>query len=55
MVNFNIMIKHSSMALILHRLKSSYTRVTYVLKKADKEKLETLKKDFENIKNTLIA
>ena len=51
-VNFNIIIKHSSMAVILHRLNLSYTRPTYVLKKADKEKQETFKKDFENLKKT---
>lgn len=31
------------------------TRPTYVLKKADKEKQETFKKNFENLKNTLMA
>lgn len=51
-VNFNIIIKHSSMAVILHRLNLSYTRPTYVLKKADKEKQEIFKKDFENLKKT---
>lgn len=52
MVNFNIIIKHSSMAVILHRLNLSYTRPTYVLKKADKEKQEIFKKDFQNLKKT---
>lgn len=52
MANFNITIKHSSMAVILHRLNLSYTRPTYVLKKADKEKQEVFKKDFENLKKT---
>lgn len=51
-VNFNIIIKHSSMAVILHRLNLSYTRPTYVLKKADKEKQDAFKKDFENLKKT---
>lgn len=51
-VNFNINIKHSSMAVILHRLNLSYTRPTYVLKKADKKKQEIFKKDFENLKKT---
>lgn len=35
--NFNIIIKPSSMAVILHRLNLSYTRPTYVLKKADEK------------------
>lgn len=52
MVNFSITIKHSSMAVILHRLNLSYTRPTYVLKKADKEKQETFKNDFEYLKKT---
>lgn len=51
-VNFKIIIKHSSMAVILHRLNLSYTRPTYVLKKADKEKQKTFKKDFETLKKT---
>jgi transposase len=50
--NFNITIKHSSMAVILHRLNLSYTRPTYVLKKADAEKQEAFKKDFKNLKKT---
>jgi transposase len=52
MATFAITIKHSSMAVILHRLNLSYTRPTYVLKKADKEKQEIFKKDFENLKKT---
>jgi len=50
--NFAITIKHSSMAVILHRLNLSYTRPTYVLKKADKEKQESFKQDFEELKKT---
>lgn len=50
--NFNIIIKHSSMAVILHRLNLTYTRPTYVLKKADKEKQEIFKSDFEVLKKT---
>ncbi|QAA35314.1 IS630 family transposase [Clostridium manihotivorum] len=53
MLNFKIIIKHSSMAVILHRLNLSYTRPTYVLKKADKEKQEVFKRDFETLKKTL--
>lgn len=40
------------MAVILHRLNLSYTRPTYVLKKADKEKQESFKQDFEELKKT---
>lgn len=50
--NLNISIKHSSMAVILHRLNLSYTRPTYVLKKADPEKQEIFKSDFEALKKT---
>ena len=50
--NFKIDIKHSSMGVILHRLNLSYTRPTYVLAKADKEKQEKFKNDFETLKKT---
>lgn len=50
--NFNITIQHSSMAVILHRMNLSYTRPTYVLAKADKEKQEIFKSDFETLKKT---
>ena len=50
--NFKIDIKHSSMCVILHRLNLSYTRPTYVLKKADKKKQEEYINDFENLKKT---
>ncbi len=50
--NFKIDIKHSSMSVILHRLNLSYTRPTYVLKKADKKKQEEFINDFENLKKT---
>ena len=49
---FKINIKHSSMAVILHRLNLSYTRPTYVLAKADKNKQEQFKKDFKSLKKT---
>ena len=41
------------MAVILHRLNLSYTRPTYVLKKADPEKQEIFKFDFEALKKHL--
>jgi len=50
--NFKIDIKHSSMGVILHRLNLSYTRPTYVLAKADEEKQEKFKNDFETLKKT---
>lgn len=40
------------MSVILHRLNLSYTRPTYVLKKADKKKQEEFINDFENLKKT---
>ena len=49
---FNVDIKHNSMAVILYRLNLSYTRPTYVLKKADKNKQDRFKKDFESLKKT---
>lgn len=50
--NFNINISHNGMYVILHRLNLSYTRPTYVLKKANKEKQENFKLDFEVLKKT---
>lgn len=49
---FNVHISHRGMAEVLYRLKLSYTRPTYVLAKADKEKQEIFKKDFEALKKT---
>ena len=43
----------NSMAVILHRLNLSYTRPTYVLKKADPEKQEIFKSDFKALKKHL--
>lgn len=40
------------MAEVLHRLNLSYTRPTYVMKKADKEKQEEFKRNFESLKKT---
>jgi putative transposase len=37
---------------VFERLKLSYTRPTYVLKKADPEKQEAFKKEFEKVKKT---
>lgn len=41
------------MAEVLYRLDLSYTRPTYVLAKADKEKQENFKKDFRILKKHL--
>lgn len=49
---FGVEMCHSAMAVVLHRLNLSYTRPTYVLAKADKEKQEEFKNDFENLKKT---
>ncbi|WP_051623618.1 winged helix-turn-helix domain-containing protein [Clostridium hydrogeniformans] len=50
---FNITMSHRGMAEVLYRLNLSYTRPTYVLAKADKEKQQNLKKDFEALKKDL--
>ena len=49
---FNITMSHRGMAEVLYRLNLSYTRPTYVLAKADKEKQEQFKNDFEELKKT---
>lgn len=49
---FNITMSHRGMAEVLYRLNLSYTRPTYVLAKADKEKQEKFKNDFEELKKT---
>jgi transposase len=46
---------HRGIAYVLHRLNLSYTHPTYILAKADKEKQEKFKKDFQVLKNTLTA
>lgn len=50
---FNISMSHRGIAYVLHRLNLSYTRPTYVLAKADKEKQEKFKNDFEVLKKCL--
>jgi hypothetical protein len=50
---FNIIMSHRRMAEVLYRLNLSYTRPTYVLAKADKEKQEQFKNDFEELKKHL--
>lgn len=47
---FNITMSHRGIAYVLHRLNLSYTRPTYILAKADKEKQEKFKNDFEVLK-----
>ena len=49
---FDITMSHRGMAEVLYRLNLSYTRPTYVLAKADKEKQEQFKNDFEELKKT---
>ena len=49
----NITMSHRGMAEVLYRLNLSYTRPTYVLAKADKQKQEQLKNDFEELKKHL--
>jgi transposase len=50
---FGIPYKVNSMLVLFHRLNLSYTRPTYVLAKADPEKQEQFKKDFEVLKKTV--
>ena len=50
---FNITMSHRGMDEVLYRLNLSYTRPTYVLAKADKEKQEKFKNDFEDLKKHL--
>ena len=47
---FNITMSHRGMADVLYRLNLSYTRPTYVMAKADKNKQEKFKNDFEELK-----
>lgn len=44
---------HRGMAEVLYRFNLSYTRPTYIFKKADKENQEIFKKDFESLKKHL--
>lgn len=50
---FNINMCHSAVYVVMDRLNLSYTRPTYVLAKADKEKQEKFKQDFEVLKKIL--
>lgn len=52
---FNVVMSHSGMVEVLHRLDLRYTRPTYVIKKVDKEKQEEFKRNFESLKNTLMG
>lgn len=47
---FNITMCHRGMAEVLYRLNLSYTRSTYVMAKADKNKQEKFKNDFKELK-----
>ena len=44
---------HRGMAEVVYRLNLSYTRPTYVITKADKNKQEKFKNDFEELKKCL--
>jgi len=50
--SFGITMSHRGIHEVLRRLNLSYTRPTYVLKKADKEKQEEFKITFEGLKKT---
>ena len=49
---FDVKYSINGMLDLLHRLKLSYTRPTYVLAKADPEKQAQFKADFEAVKKT---
>lgn len=49
---FNVTMSHRGMAEVLYRNNLSYTRPTYVMEKADKNKQEKFKEDFETLKKT---
>lgn len=50
---FGIQYKINGMLDLFHRLNLSYTRPTYVLAKADSEKQEQFKEDFDEVKKTV--
>ena len=49
---FGVQYKDNGMLDMFHRLKLSYTRPTYVLAKADPQKQQQFKEDFEAIKKS---
>ena len=51
--NFEVEYSYTCMMDLLHRLNLSYTRPTYTLTKADFQKQEEFKQDFELLKNLL--
>lgn len=50
--NFNVEYSSRGMLQVLHRLNLSYTRPTYTLAKADPEKQEAFKQEFEVLKKS---
>lgn len=48
--NFNVEYSHSGTAEMLHRIKLSFTRPTYTLAKADPQKQEEYRQDFDLLK-----
>jgi len=53
--NFGVRYSINGMLDLFHRLNLSYTRPTYVLAKADPEKQERFKTDFEDLKKTPLS
>lgn len=51
---FKIKMSLGGIDIMLHRLNLSYTRPTYVLAKADKEKQENFKDDFKKLKKNIL-
>lgn len=49
---FDVTLSRESIRTMLHRLKLSYTRATYVLKKADKQKQQQFQNQIQVIKKT---
>lgn len=55
MDTFNIEYSHSGTAEMLHRIKLSFTRPTYTLAKADPQKQEEYRQDFDLLKKTILT
>ncbi|MBA1335967.1 MAG: hypothetical protein HPY66_1786 [Firmicutes bacterium] len=52
MDNFGVEYSYTGMVDVIHRLKLSYTRPTYTLAKADPQKQEEFKQEFELLKKS---
>lgn len=53
--NFNVEYSHSGTAYVLHRMKLSFTRPTYTLAKADPQKQEEYRTNFDLLKKTFLT